>query len=34
MRKGWNSVVVDFSVLELRGEKTDKSYTWRLPFEL
>lgn len=31
MRKGWNSVVIDFTVLEFRSEKPDESYTWRLP---
>lgn len=32
MRKGWNSVVVDFAVLEIRSEKPSESYRWLLPF--
>lgn len=32
MRRGWNSVVVDFSTLEFRSEKPDENYRWLLPF--
>lgn len=32
MRKGWNSVVVDFATLEFRSEKPDDNYRWLLPF--
>jgi hypothetical protein len=31
MRKGWNTVVIDFATLEFRSEKPDESYRWVVP---
>jgi hypothetical protein len=31
MRKGWNSVMVDFDALEFRNEELDARYQWVIP---